>query len=312
MQPDHNATFTPIIKGLTPADLSDAAALRAKLRVAVDGELEICYAPLDHVNVGAKVVIVGITPGHTQMVNAVVEYRRQLIAGAAPQNAMRSAKLTAAFSGAMRPNLIQLLDGIGLQEALGIETCGDLFDASSTLAQTTSVLRNPVFLRGGNYNGTPNMVRHPLLRSQVLEFFAKDIASTPDAIFVPLGDRVAEALRWLASAGHLKHERIFDGLPHPSGANSERIAYFLGRKSRSALSPKTNPDNLDRSRELLVGRVAGLRRHPAHRARAGVASQLAPIADPARQSRHHEGLLEESRHESACKGQAKGDGACQA
>jgi len=261
MRPDFHARFAPIIKGLTPAALSDAASLRATLRVAVDGELEVCYAPLEFVNADAKVVIIGITPGPTQMINAVAEYRRQLIAGADYQHALRAAKLTGAFSGAMRPNLIQLLDGIGLQEALGIETCGDLFGASSGLAQTTSVLRNPVFLRGGNYNGRPNMVTHPLLRNQVLGLFAKDIASTPDAILVPLGDRVAEALNWLASEGVIKPDRILDGLPHPSGANSERIAYFLGRKSRAALSPKTDPRRLDRSREALIERVASLPGH---------------------------------------------------
>lgn len=273
MQPDLYASFAPIIKALTSAELSDPASLRMKLSLAVDGELEICYAPLDYVNVGAKVVIVGITPGHTQMVNAAAEYRRQLIAGASPQHAVRAAKLAATFSGAMRPNLIQLLDGIGLQAALGIETCGELFGAASGLAHTTSVLRNPVFLRGGNYNGTPNMVAHPLLRRQVLEFFAMDISLTPEAVFVPLGDRVADALRWLASEGLLKHEQILDGLPHPSGANSERIAYFLGKKLRSALSVKTNPDSLDRSRELLVSRVMALRCHPApHALRCGLAA----------------------------------------
>jgi len=259
MQPVSYIRFAPIIKELTPVELSNTPSLRSKLRIAVDGELEICYAPLDYVNVDAKVVIVGITPGHTQMVNAVAEYRRQLIAGTSPLEAVRAAKLTAAFSGAMRPNLVQLLDSIGLQGALEIETCGDLFGASSGLVHMTSILRNPVFLRSGNYNGTPNMISNPLLRRQVLEFFAKDISLTPGAIFVPLGERVADALRWLASEGKLSHGQILDGLPHPSGANSERIAYFLGRKSRSELSEKTNPVSLDASREALQSRVKAIR-----------------------------------------------------
>jgi hypothetical protein len=261
MRPDFYASFAPIIKEIPPADLRDVAMVRARLRIAVDGDLEICYAPLEYVNANAKVVIIGITPGQAQMINAVAEYRRQLIAGAAYEQALRAAKLTGAFSGGMRPNLIQLLDGIGLHEALGIETCGDLFGARSGLAHTTSILRNPVFLRGGNYNGSPSMVSHPLLRDQVLGLFAKDIELTPDAILVPLGNRVAEALHWLASEGVIKRDRILDGLPHPSGANGERIAYFLGRKSRTALSPKTDPHRLDRSREALMERVASLRGH---------------------------------------------------
>lgn len=261
MRQDFYASFAPIIKELTPAELGDGTTVRTRLRIAMDGDLEVCYAPLEFVNAEAKVVIIGITPGQTQMINAVAEYRRQLIAGAAYEQALRGAKLTGAFSGDMRPNLIQLLDGIGLQEALGIKTCGDLFGASSVLAHTTSVLRNPVFLRGGNYNGTPNMVTHPLLRDQVLGLFAKDIALTPDAVLVPLGNRVAEALHWLAREGLLKRDRILDGLPHPSGANSERVAYFLGRKSRAELSSKTDARSLERSRSALIERVATLRVH---------------------------------------------------
>jgi hypothetical protein len=259
MPRDLTTTFAPIIKTLSPGVLSDASALRERLRIAADGDIEICYAPVEFVNAEAKVVIVGITPGQTQMTNAVAEYRRQLIAGATPQCALRAAKLTGAFSGAMRPNLIQLLDSIGLHLWLGIPTTGDLFGAWSKLAQTTSVLRNPVFLRGENYSGTPNMLAHPLLRSELLEFFANDIASMPDAVLVPLGERVADALHWLAGQGLVSRERILDGLPHPSGANSERIAYFLGKKARSALSSKTNPESLDRARDALLQRVSGLR-----------------------------------------------------
>ncbi|WP_303045736.1 hypothetical protein [Turicimonas muris] len=34
-------------------------------------------------------------------------------------------------------------------------------------------------------------------------------------------------------------------IPHPSGANAERIAYFLGKKKKEDLSAKTNPDKID-------------------------------------------------------------------
>jgi len=50
------------------------------------------------------------------------------------------------------------------------------------------------------------------------------------------------------------------GLPHPSGANAERIAYFLGRKDRSALSAKTDAARLDAINRDLKKRVASLRR----------------------------------------------------
>lgn len=209
------------------------------------------YAPLEYVNPRAKVVIVGITPGLTQLVNAVVELRRQLDAGMDREGCLRSAKTTGAFSGAMRPNLIDLLDAVGLQSALRISTCASLFGDAADLVQTTSVLRNPVFLRGGNYNGTPSMMTTPFLRAQLLDHFGQDVKNWGDAVFVPLGHRTAEALEFLAGEGLIARSRILDGLPHPSGANSERIAYFLGRKSRAALSTRTDPEKLDRNRERL-------------------------------------------------------------
>jgi hypothetical protein len=45
-------------------------------------------------------------------------------------------------------------------------------------------------------------------------------------------------------------------LPHPSGANAERIAYFLGKKEAGQLSSRTRADVLDAGREDAMRRVA--------------------------------------------------------
>jgi hypothetical protein len=47
-------------------------------------------------------------------------------------------------------------------------------------------------------------------------------------------------------------------LPHPSGANAERIAYFLGRKAKGDLSAKTSPGKLDEAKAQLIKRVLAL------------------------------------------------------
>jgi hypothetical protein len=47
-------------------------------------------------------------------------------------------------------------------------------------------------------------------------------------------------------------------LTHPSGANGERIAYFLGRKDRGELSAKTDASKLDAARAQLRATVAAL------------------------------------------------------
>ena len=250
--------FAPIIRSLSPEELAGAPTLYEKLSLAEDQGLRVCYAPFEYINTSARVVIVGITPGHTQMLNAVREVRRQLDQNASDEMVLKAAKATGAFSGSMRPNLTGLLDAIGLQRWLGISGCEALFGNSAHLVQTASVLRNPVFVDGENYNGTPNMVRHPLLREQLTAYFAEDIKALPNAVFVPLGEKVTEALNYLADQGLMPRERILEGLPHPSGANAERIAYFLGRKARHELSAKTNPTKLDEARVSLQQRILAL------------------------------------------------------
>lgn len=250
--------FSPVIRSLTPAELEGSPTLNKKLRMAEDGNLEICYAPFEFINPKAKIVIVGITPGRTQMLNALREARRQLDQGANPITALSAAKRTGAFSGAMRPNLVGLLDHIGVNRWLGINTCDELFSSAAHLVQTASVLRNPVFVGGENYNGTPNMTKHLLLRDQLVSQFGEDARALPKAIFVPLGDKVAEALHYLAQQGLISKDRILDGLPHPSGANAERIAYFLGKKQRADLSAKTNPEKIEIARKEIMGRVLAL------------------------------------------------------
>lgn len=252
--------FAPTVLKLSANELKGGPSLKAKMLMAQEGDIEICYAPFEYINEKARVVIVGITPGETQMVNAIREARRGLDQGDDDRAAMIAAKQTGAFSGAMRPNLVALLDAVGLQHWLRISSCGELLGpgSASHLVQTTSALRNPVFIRGKNYNGTPNMTLHPLLRRHLLEYFGQDARALPNAVFVPLGDKVSEALHFAADNGCLERSRILDGLPHPSGANAERIAYFLGKKSRDTLSVKTDPIKLDRARSALLEQVASL------------------------------------------------------
>lgn len=251
--------FAPVIRSLSSAELNGAPSLNAKLRLAQDGKIEVCYAPFEFINPHAKIVIVGITPGRTQMLNSLKELRRQLDLGTDSVSALIAAKLTGAFSGSMRPNLIGLLDCVGLNRWMRMGSCVELFSSASNLVQTTSVLRNPVFVDGKNYKGTtPSITRHPLLQKQLLTHFAEDVRSLSEAIFIPLGDKVAEALYFVADQGCISRDNILDGLPHPSGANAERIAYFLGKKNRTSLSKKTDPDKLDKARDNIICKVMAL------------------------------------------------------
>ncbi|MDN8037040.1 hypothetical protein [Burkholderia vietnamiensis] len=233
--------------------------LSPSLRMFRSGELEVYYAPFEWVNPAAKVVFVGITPGKVQANNALVEAQRALVAGLPTPEVLRRAKHAGAFSGRMRPKLIALMDHIGLHRWLGLSSTEELFGDESDLLQTSSLFQYPVFCDGENYSGTtPKPLKDPLLRMQMKEHFGEMAKSMPDAVFLPLGSAASEGVTWLTEQGYMQKERVLHGIPHPSPANAERVAYFLGEKARDKLSVKTSATSLDAAREHLLKMVAAL------------------------------------------------------
>lgn len=232
-------------------------ALPAELLLASEGNLQTFYAPFDHVNAGAQVVLCGITPGLQQASRALDEARQQLQAGASLEHAKQAAKETASFAGAMRKNLIAMLDHIGLQTLLDIDSCARLFGTHRHLVHYTSALRYPVFVNGKDYNGSPSMLSRTSLRRQVETHLTEEIKTLgPQCLYVPLGPKVTKVFQHLQGQGLLKAEQVLDGLPHPSGANAERISYFLGGKPREELSKQTNPAVLDAGKAGLLAKLA--------------------------------------------------------
>ena len=193
--------------------------------------LKIYYAPFDFVNTEARVVIVGITPGWTQMEIGFRQARAVLRNGGTSTEALQKAKRAASFAGAMRNNLVKMLDEIGLQKAIGLNSCYDLFESSSDLVHTTSVVRHPVFINGNNYTGhTPDLLSHPLMARYVECAFAQEINALPQTLIVPLGKCVDAVLRSFIHRGSLDAKRCLLGFPHPSGANGHRRTEFEQRR----------------------------------------------------------------------------------
>lgn len=244
---------------LNPEFRTGGNPLAEELLISSDGRFSTYYAPFDYLNPAAKIVICGITPGLQQATNALNELRRALQAGEPQGVAMQAAKEFASFSGAMRGNLINMLDHVGIHAWLGIKSCEDLFGASKHLVHYTSALRNPVFFKGDNYNGTPSMVRQPELLKQIETILAGEIkALGPDCVFVPLGGEVSKAFSHLEAKGIVNPSKVLHGLPHPSPASNERIHYFLGKKDRALLSNKTNPEKIDANKESIISKVRAL------------------------------------------------------
>jgi hypothetical protein len=251
--------YAELIAATDLEQVEKAADIPDGFLLARTGRFEARYIPFDYVNLEARVVLVGISPGFVQWKNAVRAAQQGLREGLPLPELLRAAKYTGAFSGAIRPNLVALLDHIGLHRWLGIASCASLFGTDAHLMHVTGALRQAIFVDGVNYNGaSPNMLTTPLLQAQLLDYFGQEASLLPGAVFVPLGPKVSLALSWLARRGLLDEARILHGLPHPSGANMERIAYFLGRKDKAALSSRTNGSQIDADRLALRAKMAAL------------------------------------------------------
>jgi len=249
--------FAPVIRRLSLAAIGQFP-LPPDLLIDGRGDFEVYYAPFDHVNADARIVLVGITPGYRQMRSAILEFRRQMNLSVELPVALAAAKKTASFSGPMRKNLCDMLDYFQIHTLLGISSCSSLFDADVHQVHFASLLRYPTFHCGCNYSGSPSIEQNTFLQSYLLEYFAAEAASLSKAIFVPLGSTVSRTLQDLSERGILDPGRVLDGLEHPSGGNSERIAYMLDRKPRAALSVKTRADRIDQAKASLHQKVARL------------------------------------------------------
>ena len=226
-----------------------------ELLIEREGSLACHYAPFDHVNTNAKVVLLGLTPGAQQARNAITALRGALNTGLSDADALRKAKERASFSGPMRSNLVAMLDHLGLQRRLGIRSCAELFTTRTDLVHFTSALRYPVFANSQNYSGSPSLVGTPFLRAMAERWLTEEVAVLAAAWWIPLGKEAAAALNAVAQQGRIHQDRILDGMPHPSGANAERIAYFLGNKKCGQLSAKTSAERIDMARHALISKL---------------------------------------------------------
>jgi hypothetical protein len=249
-QSDLVSRFAPLVATHRSGAFLKGDMLSA-LTLHTEGSLSVVYAPFDHVPTKARLVVVGITPGAVQAENALAAFRTALQAGLPYAEASRRAKLTGSFSGPMRDNLVAMLDHVGAQRALGVPSFARTFDPACGLVHFTSALRHPVFISGKNFNGTPNMLRTPILRRMIETDLAAEAKALPDALWLPLGRKPAVAISHLVRLGVLDGRRVVEGFPHPSGENSERITYFLERKARSLLSINTPPAPIDAARDAL-------------------------------------------------------------
>jgi len=222
------AEYADAIAALPPGTLARDDLLVNDFLLDAQGRLRVYYAPFEHVNAAARVAVVGLRPGWQQLRLAFEAARDALRRGDDTRAALRAAAADAAFAG-MRRTLCRMLDELGLPARLGLDESAALFTTHASLLHTTSALRFPVFVgdEQENYSGSPSPARNPFLLAQARVFMA-ELEQLGDAIVVPLGKAVADALR----AVGVPAARCLYGFPHPSGANGHRTRLFAAARER--------------------------------------------------------------------------------
>ncbi|RFU64953.1 uracil-DNA glycosylase family protein [Peribacillus glennii] len=211
------------------AEFTKKDLLTAQFLLEKQEDLEMYYSPHNEfINHEAKIAIVGITPGWTQMKKAFEHAAQSLRQGFSSSDVLRSVKQAASFSGTMRTNLISMLDRCGVPQAIG--SCGSesLFSDKCDLLHTTSIIKYPVFYQNKNYTGhRPKIDQSPLLTHYGFEVFPKEMEKLKScALVIPLGKTVEQVFTALIREEKLPLHHYLFGFPHPSGANGHRKKQF--------------------------------------------------------------------------------------
>lgn len=228
-------TYSNYISSLSPGMLTKEQLLVPELQLDSNesGSMKLYYIPFDYVNASAKVFIIGITPGFTQMQIAYRTARDCLSQGVPLKEIDRLAKKQATFAGSMRRNLIDMLDKLELPHALGLRSSGELFGERSGLLHTTSVIRYPVFVKDSNYTGhSPSILKSETLYPYAERICLEELIAVKDALLIPLGKAVSEVIESFAEKGFVARERCLFDFPHPSGANGHRWSQFEAHKAK--------------------------------------------------------------------------------
>lgn len=234
------ADFREAIADINPSEFHETASAKALLAIPElsDSKVKTYYAPFDYTNCKAKLVLVGITPGQSQMNKALYAACTALNNGHSDIEALHAAKIAASFGGKMQTILINLLDSHKINTYLGISSCEELWSKSNHLVNFTSCLRNPVFSLKGvaevNYTGgTPNLATYKGF-TRSLAMFGDELNLIPNAMIVPLGRNVANVIQSLVDNGSVPLDRVLNAegrvaeFPHPSGENAETVNLAIG------------------------------------------------------------------------------------
>lgn len=183
-----------------------------------------------YVNKDAIVVIVGVTPGNNQS------------GGKNEKLSPLEIKKKYAFKGEpMRSNLIKMLDLIGVNRVLGIQSCKTIWDNDFHLVEMTSLLKRGTYeiIDGEKkmFNKARNIACNSQLEKEFNKGFVKDCAKYQKAkLFVACGPDTYTILLDLFRQGIIKKPIV--GIAHPSGQNGNWVNCYLKKKQANSKTLK--------------------------------------------------------------------------
>lgn len=181
----------------------------------------------EYVNEHAEVVIVGITPGNSQTGNPSngidpIEHKKQY-----------------AFAGSLRKNLIKMLNFIGVNRMLGIESCDSLWKDDFDKVEMTSLLKRATYRvkKDGKqemFKDVPTIFMDEILREEFERGFKHDCSLYSNAkLYVACGKGVYEVLQQLQSDGTISRCAKVVAIAHPSGQNCGAVGCYLGKEDNA-------------------------------------------------------------------------------
>ena len=184
---------------------------------------KILFEPtgFEYQNTKTKVVIVGITPGNSQL------------KGDREGLDLREIKRKNAFVGSMRPNLINMLDYIGVNRLLDIESCSSLWEEDFDKVDMTSLLKEATYelKKDGSktmFKDVKKIAKSEKLTRMLEEGFVKNSSNYEYLVlYVACGPGVYNTLKELQAKGKIVGDVI--GIAHPSGANLGRVLCYQGK-----------------------------------------------------------------------------------
>lgn len=208
--------------------------------IAHEGDAQLFFVPFEHVNRHARLVLVGISPGPTQVRKAYRDLPGLLRGDMALDAVSAELKRRYAFDG-MREKIAAVLNWevLRLAEKIGAESGSSIWGADFPLIQPTSLIPQSAYLRGRYVNAPfDELMDVPVFRKCFEEGFAAQLrVMSGRALFLAFGPTPWAALKHCVDRGLIKDEQLLGYTPHPSNSAGNQFSVFLGTLQPEALKP---------------------------------------------------------------------------